>query len=262
MCERQTDTRTHSDSEVRISALQPVTVPVTVTVGAYFTYKGLCSNQWPQYYPGWDRYTFRHIKIWYRRSLFWPVLKLSIVKPTWRLQASGLQAFSFQASGMGLFTVQALGFRLVLCTCRREGRSSQGAFACMFLSRFRDGHISQSRAQSASPLQSQSHAQSRSQSPWGFSHNHAHGQSPSGFRLQASVTRRLTVTVTFRLKASVTTTLTVTITDTGVFSWYNLILVHEICVPNTHRKCTDNHRLGSAGSSLVRWCLGIYAQKN
>ncbi len=27
---------------------------VAVTVGAYFTQKGLCSNQWPQYYPGWD----------------------------------------------------------------------------------------------------------------------------------------------------------------------------------------------------------------
>ncbi len=27
-------------------------VTVTVTMGAYFTYKDLCSNQWPQYYPG------------------------------------------------------------------------------------------------------------------------------------------------------------------------------------------------------------------
>jgi hypothetical protein len=34
---------------VRISLT--VTVTVTVTVGAYFTYKDLCSNQWPQYYP-------------------------------------------------------------------------------------------------------------------------------------------------------------------------------------------------------------------
>jgi hypothetical protein len=31
-----------------------VSVTVTVTVGAYFTYKDLCSNQCPQYYPGYS----------------------------------------------------------------------------------------------------------------------------------------------------------------------------------------------------------------
>ncbi len=41
---------------------------VTFTVGANFTYKDLCSNQWPQYYPGWDRKCCPH-PVWDNSTL-------------------------------------------------------------------------------------------------------------------------------------------------------------------------------------------------